>query len=202
MLARPVHCSPEVKRGEVGWTSEQAGKWSIESYQNAVDWRVSGLAYDPSIWAITRKKSSPHGCWLRLQKVGARQDAWLGSIYVPPQYGTGDLQQAVQDHCSALPATTLPTLLFGDVNAQIKWQSCDGARSPYGDDSKARVLLDTLTPQGLHLNAPERNRSTKLRHVFGEMGLEGEQSIGWHTNMQYVTGFVFHRFMPPHGGRQ
>ena len=148
----------QVKRGEIGWSSEQAGKWSVVSYQNAVEWRGAGVAYDPTVWAVIKKKASPHGCWIRLRKVHTRQDIWLGSIYVPPHYTTGDLLQAVQDHQAALPATHLPTLLFGDTNAHVKWQHCADEFTAYGEDSKSRALLEGLLASGFTPNPPREDQ--------------------------------------------
>ena len=177
----------EVPRGEIGWSTAQAGKWEVLSYQNAVDWRGTGVAFLPDEWAVLRKIPSPHGCWVRLRKVGTRQDVWIGSIYVPPSYDTGDLQQAIQDHCDVLPATHLPTLLFGDVNAQLKWVRDEHGGHAYGEDSKARALMDVLQSAGFAPNAPrddQMHQCTSRPRRAGALG----RAIDWVATKHAICG--------------
>ena len=148
----------EVPRGEIGWSTSQVGKWEIHSFQNAVDWRGTGIAFIPTQWAVIRRKPSPLGCWFRLRRVDTGQDVWVGSVYVPPHYDTGGLQQALQDHRDILPATQLPVFLFEDVNAALRWTRDDEGCVAYGEDSKSRTLLDSLHSGGLQPNPPNESQ--------------------------------------------
>ena len=188
----------EAPRGDIGWTTTQSGKWQIVGYQNAVDWRGCGIAYDPDVWAIIRKIPSPHGCWLRLRKIDSQQDVWVGSTYVPPHYSTGDLQQAAQDHQAVLPATHLPVLLFGDTNAQLKWVPELDAATPYGEDSKGRALLDTLHHRGLRVVPPKEGQLHQPTSRPRKEGVVGK-AIDWaavkHTvcdRVQIMTDSCYH----------
>ena len=144
----------EVKRGAEGWTSELAEKWTVVSYRDPERWRGNGVAFLTTEWQILKRKGLPQGCWFKMRHLTSQQDLWFGVAYVPPHFASAEVQGQITQLLRALPATTLPCMLSGDVNSPISWQSDDTSVLVQGDDIKGRVLVDALQAQGFSMVAP------------------------------------------------
>ena len=168
----------EVKRGSPGWHTETHGKWCILSYQPEGDWRGTGIAFQNTDWKVLRRKASTKGTWFRVKHLPLQYECWIGSLYVSPHYNTAEVQGFLTQHFEKLPATTLPAFLCSDVNACIKWNQEDHRTTAFGDDSKARTVIDTTLSQHFHIIAP---REAQLHQQTSRPRQEGVQgrAIDW-----------------------
>ena len=101
-----------------------------------------------------RRLFSSKGTWFRLRHLQTRQEFWLGSLYLSPSLTTLDAHGYLAEHLNKLPATTLPVYLSGDTNASLIWAKTDEVTFPYGNESKPKMLLDTLQRYRMNVIPP------------------------------------------------
>ena len=175
----------EVSRGIEGWSSERTGKWSILTYRDAESWRGNAIGFLASEWQVIRRKGLLQGCWFRLRHLVTKKEVWFGSIYV----SAADLQGMLTMFLNALPATTLPCVLCGDVNSPMKWQSTGGSVAPVGEDAKGRVLLDALLSKGFHVCPSREDQLGQPTSRPRKPGAQGRR-IDWMAGKHVETGRV------------
>ena len=144
----------EVRRGAPGWNSDCVDKMTLLSFQAEEAWRGTGILYDPLVWQVMRRKGCTTGSWYRVRHLQSLSEFWYGVTYISPHLTALHLHAGLQTMLEMLPATTLPCLLAGDVNAPVSWTSSDDRLVPTGGDGKGRVLLDTLQSGGFELVPP------------------------------------------------
>ena len=145
----------ELPRGEVGWQFHEIGKWFVYSYREMDEWRASGVGYRSDLWTLMRKRASAKGMWLRLRRKADGAEVWCGSTYLSPGASREQHGNAIHTFLEALPATTLPVLLGGDMNTPVKWSHGEGARvEASGPESKGDYMVGLLASKGVSLTAP------------------------------------------------
>ena len=89
-----------------------------------------------------------------MRNLATRKDIWYGVLYVPPHFSASDLQGQLREFFAALPPTTLPCVVSGDVNSPLSWHSDEVTVQALGNDAKGRVLLDKLQASGFQAVPP------------------------------------------------
>ena len=78
----------------------------------------------------------------------------MGSIHRAQGCAQTRHSEEIQQALSALPATALPTILMGDVNANLGWGKDERGLFPFGRDGKGLRMLDLFKPRHLCVTTP------------------------------------------------
>ena len=148
----------EVRRTALGWSSEQVGKWTLTSYQPEESWRGTGILFDALEFGVMRRIPTQKGTWFRLRHLRTNGEFWIGALYLAPHLNTTDMQGYLIEHMDKLPATTMPVYLSGDSNAALHWGTLEDTLFPFGHESKAKTLIDTLQCYGYALTPPRMSQ--------------------------------------------
>ena len=118
-------------------------------------WRGVGIGFSEKAWTVMRRSKTECGIWLRLRHVSTGQELWVGSVYIKPDCNQAEHERRVEDHLSGLPATHLPVILSGDMNAPFQWaHTPDRGLQASAKTGKTNQALNQFASRGLELIAP------------------------------------------------
>ena len=84
-------------------------------------YRAVGVLYNASKFSIVKRKQSGRGVWVMLKHVESAQMIWVGSVHLPVNETVEEVDRRTAEFLSALPATSQPCVVMGDLNTQFTW---------------------------------------------------------------------------------
>ena len=145
----------ELPRGETGWSFTEANGWHFHSHREESSWRGAGVAFRANTWSLMWKRKSDKGVWCRLRRVHDGVQIWFGSFYFSQGATKESHANEVHEFVQALPATTLPLIVGGDANAEIKWgEGRSGDVQPYSAEGKGEYMFGVFRERGVQFTAP------------------------------------------------
>ena len=125
------------------------------AFRDAACWRAAGIAYRITVWTMTRKKQSDEGVRCKLRRLRDVLQLWFGSFYFTQGATRKVHARDVHEFVGAMPVSTLPLVVGGDANTEIKWgdEGDDGPQC-YISEGKGDYMLGAFREQGLVHTAP------------------------------------------------
>ena len=175
----------EMPRGDTGWLFDEVDGWHVHSFRDLDSWRGAAVAFRASAWCLMRKRSSDKGIWCRLRRVTDGQEIWCGSYYFTQNASQATHARDVHEFLRAQPPTTLPVLIGGVANAEIKWGGDEGMTPlPYSLEAKGDYMIGAFMEAGLQMTAPAPDQwhvPTSRPRKTGDKGRQIDGVGGKHT---------------------
>ena len=149
LLLEGLFALQELPRCAAGWKTEDLHGWEVLSYQSEEQWRGEGIMYNPKVWAVMRRREFERGIWVRVRHLLTQAELWVGCIHCTQRCAQVTHAQEINQALRGLSPTRLPTLLMGDVNANIGWGRDARDLFPFGKDGKGLRMLDLMKSRSL-----------------------------------------------------
>ena len=144
----------ELPRGTTGWQTHHVGGWEVCACQPADMWRGIGIGFDPTRWALMRRKISGRGIWCRFRGLHLSVEIWVGTFHFTQGCSQDQHYAEVSTFLSGLPATTHPVVIAGDTNAAVQWSVDGEGITPFGGNGKSLNMLGAVQGAGYRFCQP------------------------------------------------
>ena len=179
----------ELPRGTTGWQTYHVGGWEICACQPADMWRGIGIGFDPTRWALLRRKISGRGVWCRFRSLFSSAELWVGTFHFT-QGCTQDQHSAeVAAFLSGLPATTHPVVIAGDMNAAVQWSVDKEGITPFGVTGKTLNMLGAVQGAGYRFCQPslqQMGTPTSRPRKSGDQGHQIDLAAYKHVTFDHL----------------
>ena len=165
------------------------GGWEICSCQPEDMWRGLGIAFDPSEWALLRRKLAGRGLWCRFRNLTDSTELWIGTFHFTQGCTQDQHATEVSSFLAGLPATTHPVIVAGDANASVQWSVADGEIFPYGVAGKTHNMLGLIQGAGFRFCPPRADQldtPTSRPRKAGDQGHQIDLFACKHVDLEAV----------------
>ena len=156
LLADDLLLLQETPRRPTGWTTERCEDRLVVHYRDAKAWRGVGISFRDVAWSMQKKRAAGKGCWFRMRSLTTSVELWLGVFYFPPGAPLASFEEDLSCFLGKKPDTTLPIVVQGDLNAELKWAHNAGGDEPVSTDGRSLLFCDRMAAAGMRLEAPVR----------------------------------------------